>query len=1392
MMNKTKLQRVLLCFCCVALVICSIAADEAEALCPIDPNGTYIEAEHFTGSYNLDAGATSDDEFNVVSDANAINGGQVLETGSGGYANNNPGKEVKVYEVTFTTAGDYNFWMRGEGYSGNQDSMFFFVDSDNDNTNDVGWRAWNFGGSYNSYIWTSAMQVGANVINIPTVGTYRIKIAMREPDTRIDGFYITQGGETPTDATVPAMVTTFDPQTNCPGAYWTSSLRSLGPTCFVGFDAAPMSFDLTNTGEPDSAEATVTSNQSWAVVGNDTVPVLDTDGIYTVNVSFNTSALAIGTHQAELTVTGDAHNSPFRIPVTLLVKGAPTSAACGEIPLYAQNLVNPAIMVQLDTSGSMGASMAIAQRADQETPDLKAIVQEIIGRTGWVENNAIAFIVSGTGVRRAWSFDGDPADAPKLTIKYDDASTGNEVTVERTILFSGDDVQVNSGNLNTNENFLQLGRAGEPVGLRFGAISVPPGATVSEAILSFTAYQGDTATTSLTIQGVNEDDVPDLTDLITASTTTNSVAWSPGSWAESMSRINIAEDVLKEVFLDRSIAWGFATWAGGTGNSGDDNDAPDYYTNYRIGVHEHDQEHQDDLQAIADDGSPSGWTPLAPSMRGGLEYFKGNRVDGHYNETYSLLSCQPRIVIMVTDGYGNTGTDNTKIDAVVDDLIAEGVSVVAVGFGLTNATQLQRIVDKMQVAGEANDEDYLYHLHNEHPTDSTKSVPFMAQNRKEFIDAMNNIVSNVKAQAFHGSSPAPTTSADNGEILLIASFDASDWTGNISATKFDPFTGVLEAIHLWETRDVMPASINGFIYDSVATGYVSPYTDASLVNDNFLCKPMGDIINSTPVIVGSPPYYYNFDSYLNFKYNVEVRARDTIVYVGANDGALHAINLEDGVEKWRFYPASVQSKMSFTESKDDLCSPAYWHKFLLDGSPEPADIFVDAANGWRTILTTGLGKGGSAFFTLDVTYGEDFDEPDKTVNGSPLKVASTFLWEFTATDDSELGFATSLPTIARVATTSAGATDWATYFGSGRALNEIDQIDKEAYLFAVKSWDKSSLWLDASAASTYHVKLSATELKNDVPSPPLVVDTQGDGYIADRVYLGNLYGDMYRINDIGFGDKPVSELLFDSERTDHKSPVTAKAGFAYAENDGDVWIYFGTGKYVDQIDKFTTDQQYFYGLFDAGAATSTAYKQTGLVQMKTHIIEAYAVDEDGNKVDLDGNGTAGDSGDLRKYRTLTCSSTSADSEGRCNPSNLSWVNELVIPGTGGSERVISQPLIVSGITFYATFIPDGDVCEGNGDTWLLAVDSESGEFLDEPVFDLNENGDFDSGDTKVTNGDGIQKVSGIYVGSGKPSGELAIHNDILFVGTTGQAPKSIKVNLPLMRAKLKSWRQVFN
>jgi hypothetical protein len=63
---------------------------------------------------------------------------------------------------------------------------------------------------------------------------------------------------------------------------------------------------------------------------------------------------------------------------------------------------------------------------DQKTPNLKSVIQEIVGRSGWASNNSLAIIISGTGHRTAVAFNGDPAGAPLLHVEFTTGTTSNQ------------------------------------------------------------------------------------------------------------------------------------------------------------------------------------------------------------------------------------------------------------------------------------------------------------------------------------------------------------------------------------------------------------------------------------------------------------------------------------------------------------------------------------------------------------------------------------------------------------------------------------------------------------------------------------------------------------------------------------------------------------------------------------------------------------------------------------------------------------------------------------------------------------------------------------------------------------------------------------------------------
>lgn len=57
---------------------------------------------------------------------------------------------------------------------------------------------------------------------------------------------------------------------------------------------------------------------------------------------------------------------------------------------------------------------------DQRTPNLAALIQEIIDNPEWKKDKSIAFVIAGTGRRMAVSHDGSINSAPLLHIDYGD------------------------------------------------------------------------------------------------------------------------------------------------------------------------------------------------------------------------------------------------------------------------------------------------------------------------------------------------------------------------------------------------------------------------------------------------------------------------------------------------------------------------------------------------------------------------------------------------------------------------------------------------------------------------------------------------------------------------------------------------------------------------------------------------------------------------------------------------------------------------------------------------------------------------------------------------------------------------------------------------------------
>jgi hypothetical protein len=151
----------------------------------------------------------------------------------------------------------------------------------------------------------------------------------------------------------------------------------------------------------------------------------DNDGPQTVGLRFPGVAIPVGA-----TITGahlqfEADEDPAGV-ASLLVEGH----AVGDAPTFALN--DHDLSSRPRTTASVAWSPPVWDRGDagpdQRTPDLSAIVQEIVDRPDWAEGQALVLILTGSGTRIAEAYDGDrPEGAPLLHVEFDLCSAGADL-----------------------------------------------------------------------------------------------------------------------------------------------------------------------------------------------------------------------------------------------------------------------------------------------------------------------------------------------------------------------------------------------------------------------------------------------------------------------------------------------------------------------------------------------------------------------------------------------------------------------------------------------------------------------------------------------------------------------------------------------------------------------------------------------------------------------------------------------------------------------------------------------------------------------------------------------------------------------------------------------------
>ncbi|MBT2335954.1 hypothetical protein J7E49_18800 [Variovorax paradoxus] len=324
---------------------------------------------------------------------------------------------------------------------------------------------------------------------------------------------------------------------------------------------------------------------------------------------------------------------------------------------------------------------------------------------------------------------------------------------------------------------------------------------------------------------------------------------------------------------------------------------------------------------------------------------------------------------------------------------------------------------------------------------------------------------------------------------------------------------------------------------------------------------LGDIINGAPAYVGKPPFTYSDTGYTSFV--VANKDRKPMVYVGANDGMLHAFSAggtDAGTERWAYVPNIVMPEMY------RLADTGYEsrHRYFVDGAPVIGDIKVGSV--WKTILVGGLNKGGRGYYALDIT---DPENPKA-------------LWEFT---DANLGLTYGNPVI-----TKRKDGTWVVVFASGYNNGTGDGTssgDGKGRLFVLNA---------NTGAKVITGDIPTTAGTASDPSGLAKINTWIDDVsdnTSKRFYGGDLQGNLWRFDVDNLVLPNQGALLLAKFQINATTPQPITTRPETAEISGKPVIIVATGRYLGAADVEDTTQQTIYAVKDS-------LTDTGLGDVRTN------------------------------------------------------------------------------------------------------------------------------------------------------------------------------------------------
>ncbi|HUM94998.1 MAG TPA: PilC/PilY family type IV pilus protein [Candidatus Competibacter sp.] len=432
----------------------------------------------------------------------------------------------------------------------------------------------------------------------------------------------------------------------------------------------------------------------------------------------------------------------------------------------------------------------------------------------------------------------------------------------------------------------------------------------------------------------------------------------------------------------------------------------------------------------------------------------------------------------------------------------------------------------------------------------------------------------------------------------------------------------------------------------------------------------------------------------------------SVVYIGANDGMLHAIDAATGAELFAYIPTAVFKRLNAIPDRNFSYQPT------VDGSAVVRKI------GNKKILVGTLRGGGQSIFALDVTNPGSFS-------------ANDILWEYS---DNDLGYTFSKPTIAQM-----GNGQWAVFIGNGYNNTEDDDLAVAGAQGASATGNaalyilplKADLKLDTVIKlDTGKGLATSTDSKPNGLATPAVIFNPVEPKTVLAVYAGDLQGNLWKFDLSGSASAIAynssncaaannCKPLFNAKNADNVvQAITVRPEVDVHPYRGYL-VYFGTGKYFEATDNSNLNQptQSLYAVWDrawgeVSGDPSLSVAGSLLPQTRAHLLQQTII----AKVPF----PAPDN-HLFSYVT-SAEQINWHPEMTSNPSgtppatHLGWYLDLKFGNDNlGEKQVTSGRLLDKKIVFNST-IPSSSLCDAGGSSNQFILDAVGGSRFSASAF----------------------------------------------------------------------------